>query len=81
MTKTATVFQILQNLIQWLTSLIWTSETTSTVELGKCTGTNSSDVKKPPLHPSKKKVRRRQIPAVLYLDPDYWDARMVDVED
>ena len=52
------------------------------MELGKCTGTqSSSDVKKPPLHPSKKKVRRRQIPAVLYIDPEYWDARMVDVED
>ena len=35
---------------------------------------------KPPLH-KKKKRRPRKVSAVLYLDEDYWDAQMVDVED
>ena len=37
--------------------------------------------KKPPLAPKRKGRKRRQIPAVLYIDEDYWDARMADVED
>ena len=86
------VYQMFMNLIQWLTSFLWTSETTSTVELGKSTGTKEHDGyrkridkistkytnKKPPLAPKRRK--RRQIP-VLYIDQDYWDARMTDVED
>ena len=89
------VYQIFLNLIQWLTSFLWTSETTSTVELGKSTGTKEHDGyrkridkmsanytnKKPPLAPKRKGRKRRQIPAVLYIDEDYWDARMADVDD
>ena len=88
------VYQTILNLLQWLTSLLWTSETTSTVELGKCTGTSEDlsmpplkrqkrvrfDVGKPPLAPKGRK-RRHVVPAVLYIDHDYWDARMTDVED
>ncbi len=97
------VYQIFLNLIQWLTSLLWTSETISTVELGKSTGTSEGDlcdlsrkgtfrrklkrqkrvrfdVGKPPLAPKGRK-RRQMVPAVLYIDHNYWDARMTDVED
>ena len=38
------------------------------------------DVGKPPLAPKGRK-RRHVVPAVLYIDHDYWDARMTDVED
>ena len=56
---------LLWSLKQWVTSLLWTSGTTSTVELGKSTGMKSKRVKK--------------VPAVLYIDHDYWDAEMKDV--
>jgi len=39
------------------------------------TGT-SEDAKKT----SKKRKRRQVVPAVLYIDQDYWDARMTDVD-
>ena len=68
--------------------MLWTSDTASTVELGKCTGTNDHE-KKPPLVPKKK---RRHVVPVLYIDQSYcklreraelspeWDARMIDVD-
>ena len=79
------VFQTLLNLILWalspLTTLFWTSETSSTVELGMCTGTSEPAKKKPP-----KKRKLVEIPAVLYIEHgslwrDYWDARMTDVSE
>ena len=88
------VFQMLYDLSRWLLSLIWTSGKTSTVELGTFTGTSEEadlsmpplkrqkrvrfDVQKPPLAPKRRK--RRRVPAVLYIDDDYWDARMTDVD-
>ena len=75
------VFQTILDLILWalspLTTLFWTSETSSTVELGMCTGTSEKRAKKKP--PNKRQLV--EIPAVLYIDHDYWDARMTDVSD
>ena len=102
------VYQTIRNLLwslrQWLTSLLWISDTTSTVELGTSTGTSDLsmpplkrqkrvrlktpplkkgrvDERKPPLAPKKDKRRLVEVPAVLYIDHDYWDARMTDVLD
>ena len=36
------------------------------------------DAQKPPLAPKRRKQRR--VPAVLYIDDEYWDARMTDVD-
>ena len=63
------------------------------VELGTCTGTNEDltmlplkrqkryrpDAEKPPLAPKKGRKQRR-VPAVLYIDDSYWDARMTEVD-
>ena len=47
------------------------------MELGKCTGGEKRpDAKKPPLAPK----RKRRVPVVLYLDDEYWDARMSEVD-
>ena len=67
------------------------------MELGKSTGTSEDlsmpplkrqkrvrfDEGKPPLTPKKSGDKRRlvEVPAVLYIDHDYWDARMTDVLD
>ena len=81
------VFQMIQSLLSWawlkMTGLFWTLGTT-TATRGKSNGTlQMPELRrhgKPPLH-KKKKRRPRKVSAVLYLDEDYWDAQMVDVED
>ena len=88
------VFQMLYDLSRWLLSLIWTSDKNSTVELGTFTGiSEEADLSMPPLKRQKrfhfhaekpplapKRRKRRRVPAVLYIDDDYWDARMTDVD-
>ena len=89
-----TIRDLLWSLKQWLMKLLWISETTSTLELGKFTGINEDismlplkrqkrvrfDEGKPPLAPKSGDKRRLvEVPAVLYIDHDYWDAEMKDV--
>ena len=63
------VYRMLRSLKEWMMSLLWTLETSSTVELGTCTG-KDNDAKKPPLAPRKRGKPRR--PVVV---KNYWDAR------
>ena len=57
--------------------MFWTSEPSSTIQLGRFTGTSDDNAKKPPLAP--KRTKRRRKVAVLYIDPSYWDVQMTDV--
>ena len=82
MTAQVTVFQtvwnLLQSMRQWVKSLIWTSDKTSTVQLGTFTGATKSPGKQQQQQTPKKRKCRR-VPAVLYIDEGYWDARDVDM--
>ena len=67
------LWEMMRRLVRQVTSFFWISEPSSTVELGKFTGTS----KKPPLAP---KRRKKRIPVVMYIDNEYWDARMTDAD-
>ena len=91
------VFQMIHDLLSalWLKMtgfFFWTSETTTTKTGEISLPPLVRNVKKPPLVPKKAKRRRETeaqkllreiggLPVVLYLDDDYWDARMTEVDD
>ena len=89
-TSTMTAYQM----FRWIWDMIttWISGSPSTTPDGKCTGTHDapgwSPAVKKPFRPKKvpngkpplvPKRRKKKIPAVIYIDDDYWeDIKMLD---